>query len=447
MKKRKKLTILILFTLFLSMIPLSITSDPVFANFEKGNRNPCLLSDGTTKDDSSSGNSSGGIEGEWTQEGTQAYLNAKAIFDRYTKTYGFSGASGAGIVGNAGNESGSKFNPFIIEIGSPSYQKLGAETKDARLVTGSVGTNGYGVFQISPGEKLGKWEGYKVEEDPARAIEVQMDYFWSGYGGAATQNGVKNNPNLKEMATASTPEQGTWLWFYNVEIARGTFESYDKKETREGFARTAYKLFGGENIKADSSLFTGIKDSDESGDKTNGDNANNKSSFCSTKSSNNSPKENIVEDALSLEGYFTYLQSHGVHLIGGDIKNPKKNGATDCSGFVWLVLARLGYNVPENMQWYTGAMAADAKGSKQWLEKVNDSDAKAGDIVIANVGSGTSDDGHTAILIEDYHGNDTQIIQSGGEGDGSISRGTIGNSFGSLLRGEVIFAKALKTNK
>lgn len=152
----------------------------------------------------------------------------------------------------------------------------------------------------------------------------------------------------------------------------------------------------------------------------------------------------IVSVAKSLLGYFTYQLIHGEAYIGS-VANPDRNGVTDCSGYVWLVLAMCGYRVPANMQWYTGSMTSDARGAHQWLQEIAPEQSKAGDIIIYNVGGGAGANGHTAILLETYRGNDTQIIQMGGDGRFSgVNTSTMGYSFGSLLGGDRCIARAVK---
>ena len=142
----------------------------------------------------------------------------------------------------------------------------------------------------------------------------------------------------------------------------------------------------------------------------------------------------ILDVAKSWLGYFYYIQLHPSSDLG-DFLNPNKSGGTDCSGFVWLVLNKAGYAVPSNMQWYTGSMTADARGSKRWLREISSSEAKAGDIVIVNQGSGAGNNGHTAILTEDYHGHQTKIIEMGGMNSNGVGYGRIDLSFGYLLNG------------
>lgn len=148
----------------------------------------------------------------------------------------------------------------------------------------------------------------------------------------------------------------------------------------------------------------------------------------------------ILEAARSFLGWFYYKLQHPSADLG-DLNNPNKAGGTDCSGFVWLALNKAGYKVPPNMGWFTGSMADDARGAKQYLQEVPASEAKAGDIIIANMGAGVGKDGHTAILTEDWHGNTTKIIEQGGYGSDSVHEGQTDTSFGYLLSFDICFAR------
>ncbi len=216
----------------------------LFAAVSGGNGNDC----GDTVE-ASANTESGFGGGDWTKKGSQGYKNAKAIFDYWTKKRGFSGAAAAGVVGNAGNES--HFDPFVVQIGSESYLQHGARVKNAALINGPTGTNGYGLFQISPGSKLAKWSGYSVTDDEAEASTIQMDYFWNAYGGASISNGIKNSGHKIKIGTSGSVEEGTWNWFYYVELSAGSQSNYDKKANREAIAQKAYELFDGASIKAD----------------------------------------------------------------------------------------------------------------------------------------------------------------------------------------------------
>lgn len=166
---------------------------------------------------------------------------------------------------------------------------------------------------------------------------------------------------------------------------------------------------------------------------------------CSIESSGNSDS-NILESAKKYIGWFHYPNpiAHNLQMIGGDPRKPNKEGETDCSGFIWLALENAGYKVPPNMGWFTGSMTADARGSHEWLNSISDSEAEAGDVVIVNVGQGSGSNGHTAIIAEKWHGNDTKIIQMGGN-DSITNESTFGNSFSSLLgSGDICFARPIK---
>lgn len=152
----------------------------------------------------------------------------------------------------------------------------------------------------------------------------------------------------------------------------------------------------------------------------------------------------ILEIAKGWLGWFHYDQVHPAPDLGTDLKNPNKEGRTDCSGFVWLVLNKAGYSVPPNMQWYTGSMASDARGTKQYLREISESEAQAGDVIIVNQGGGAGSNGHTGILTEKWKGYDTKIIQEGGNGD-RVNIEAFGTSFTSLISGgDICFARPVK---
>ena len=148
----------------------------------------------------------------------------------------------------------------------------------------------------------------------------------------------------------------------------------------------------------------------------------------------------ILEVAKSLLGYFSYSQENRTSF--GDPMNPKKSGQADCSSFVWLVLTKAGYKTPQ-VAWVTPSMTSDARGAKQYLQEIPESEAKAGDILVVNLGAGFGNDGHTAILAENWHGNTTKIIEMGGYGADSVHEGQVDTSFGYLLAGDICFARAV----
>lgn len=173
----------------------------------------------------------------------------------------------------------------------------------------------------------------------------------------------------------------------------------------------------------------------------NGGEESNVSVKCSSTISDNS---DIIKIAKGWLGWFHYDQIHPAPDLGSDLKKPNKEGHTDCSGFVWLVLNKCGYKVPGNMQWFTGAMANDARGDHQWFQVVNESETEAGDVIIVNKGSGAGSNGHTGILVEKWKGQETKVIQEGGNGD-SVNIEAFSTSFTSLINGgDICFARPIK---
>ena len=182
----------------------------------------------------------------------------------------------------------------------------------------------------------------------------------------------------------------------------------------------------GESILNEANITTG-SDNHITGEK-------NKSDGCDSTVGSHYSRSNskIIDEGRKYLGWFYYTQDHSLGAFG-DWDSPSKSAGTDCSGFIWFVLHKLGgYKLPDNMQWYTGSMENDAKGQHQWLQEIPAKEAKAGDIVIVNTGNGAGSAGHTAFLTEDWHGADTKIIQQGGMGS-SVNEAKYGDSFMSLL--------------
>lgn len=438
----KKANIFLLFTAFLSTILLLTVNDQkVAANFE-AYQNRCIVEPPKSddKDDSGEGDSSeGDVTGDWTQEGTATNKVAKETFTYWGKRLG--GAGAAGAVGSVGVES--TFVPKIVQGGGTS--------DNPKEITGAVGTNGYGLYQVSPGSKYGNWEGYT---EPT--VENQSDYIWLGYGGAAIQNGLKNSPKaVKALTESKSPEEAAWHWYYYVENAGQSQGSYDKKADRESIARKAYEIFGGADIDPDSAIVDGETNADNGSDQAEQKKLD---AICGGGSATSDAGESdseIVNAGRKLLGWFHYELIHGEHHIGS-VENPKKDGITDCSGFVWLVLSQCGYNTPENMGWYTQTMDDDAKGEQKYLKKISPEEAGAGDVVIVNTGDGSGGAGHTAILTEKWKTNEpevsntTKIIQMGGDPSASgVNEGTFVNGFLSLVNGSrgahrITFARPVK---
>lgn len=363
----------------------------------KGGDDCNSLTDGSFK-----GGKITGTTGDWSRKGTKAYNTAKQVFD-YWVSKGMSGAQAAGIVGNiAGGED------TTMEL--KRYEVPGDKSR------------GGGLYQFTPLTKFlaishGDWS-VKAQGDAVMKLEPQT-----------VKSYMSSTKGKSPEACASK-----WEWGYE-RPASGPGKS--SEPSRRSAARKIYDLFGGSKIKGKNSLLGGAAKGAAKGAET-GD------SSCDDYGDGGAVHGDIAKTAKKYIGWFSYQQSHGEHFIGS-VKHPNKNGVTDCSGFVWFVLAKAGYKVPANMGWYTKTMEQDARGPHKWLKQISAKNSRAGDIIISNIGSGSSDNGHTAILLEKFHGSGTKIIQEGGEGGkGGVNIGHFGPSFGYLTSGTITIARAIK---
>lgn len=399
-------TALLLFPVF---APFGARTAEVKANFE-GYKSNCLTSADSDPTKSDTGADIGGVGGDWTKKGTATNKNAQIIFDDLTKTVGFSGAGASGALAIAKRES--MFDPKAINPG------------------GGVA----GWFQ---------WSGFSHNLNGSR-ITAEGSIKPGDTSTLTPENEIKLlnfelNGNWKKAKTvvgnATDPKQASldWSQYYEgVSLSDGQTKAGQLVQD----AQTAYQAFGGANISANSALLGG----------TAGANAGEQKSQDSNKcQSTDSNDDGIVGVAKSLLGYFTYGLAHGESLIGS-VDSPNRSGITDCSGFVWLVLAKAGYNVPKNMAWFTQTMEDDSKGKHQYLTQIDENQAGAGDVVIVNTGDGSGANGHTAILEEKWKGDKTKIIQMGGiPGAGGVNESTFKDSFLSLLSdGKPVFARPVK---
>lgn len=303
---------------------------------------------------------------------------------------GYSQAAAAGILGNINGEAGPSMNPDIDQIGGPAYGAIQFDGSAYPLVPPA--TYDGRVYVQNLMRAAGIKDDYKTMAAQMRLVNwANSNGQWIGKVEPLTVAGFK---------AMTDPAQAAYAFENNFERPASAHPD------RQGFAVTWYNKFKDLKIPQANS--------------------------------------DIVSVAKSLLEYFTYQLIHGESYIGS-VANPDRNGITDCSGYVWLVLAKAGYRVPSNMQWYTGSMRDDARGTHNWFQEIAPEQSRAGDVVIYNVGGGAGANGHTAILLETYRGNETQIIQMGGDSRFSgVNTSTIGYSFGSLLGGDRCIARAVK---
>lgn len=346
--------------------------------------------------------SSSGSMGAWTQKGTKAYNVAKSIFDFLVKKEGFSGAGAAGAVANASRES--SFNPKAY---NPGGQVAGIFQWS---LDGSINGGTGGKGRISSG-------GY-ISGDGKRGLnlknQLKLIHHELHHGYSAVRPLV---------GKATDPYQAAQDWsakYEGVALSDGQTKLSQLKTD----AQKAYRMFGGSKYKSNNSLLgSAANGADSSASDQSGDDECDDGSDIG----DGGP---LLTEAKKLLGYFTY-GGHGPASYGG-WKHPNKNGQTDCSGFVWLAMKRAGYPVG-NDAFSTPAMEADARGSHKYLKQISAKNAKPGDVIIMNVGGGSGQNGHTAIIAGKYKGYQTKIIEMGGTNNGHIHTSNIHDSFLSLI--------------
>lgn len=378
----------------------------------------------------------GGSMGNWTQDGTQENETAKKVVDML-KGMGWSGPAIAGILGNMAAESGFRIQAVNIKADGSS-------------------DGGTGLIQwtserqkalVKLAKEMGKSE-YDLDVQ-LKQLELDLknpDMWTSSY-----------TPNFSPTYynSLTDPKEAAVRFYISSFVAGGayTYDPDGSSAKRSAAAQEAYSLFNLAEINGDDSKIKSLLGGDnQSTANVNSATAENINNVMCDESTEQGDTSSIVSTAQSLNGYFTYSSSARTNFAkSGDYKKVSKlsdidkNGNADCSSFVWLVLKLAGYNVPDDC-WYTKSMEEDAKGSQKYLKAIDESQAKAGDIVIVNTGDGSGSNGHTAILLEDWHGTDTRVINEGGsQSNGSVHESKFSTEFyPSLKDGVHTFATPVK---
>lgn len=422
---KKVIAVLLVSSLFVILISPYVPQ----ANFE-GYKQKCgETSSQATSKEADNGSAIVANGGDWTKKGTGANKVATEIWD-YWKSKGFGGPAISGVLGNIAHEGGFGIpdraeghfgdDPKTNSISEGVVPLVGG----SQYPVGKTGMQegGAGLYQFTPYSKFAM-----VGDAKWKSVKAQGDFVWSSEVGKAKW--------LNSYISLSSVEEAVSMWFSKYE--RGA--SLNPAKFTSG--KQAYTLFGGSNIDADSALASAVDTATEGETKAEESKEMGGCPITSADSENGTKAsgegKGIIEKSMALVGYFTYVMVHGESYIGS-IEKPIKTGMTDCSGFVWLVLAQSGYKVPESMGWFTGTMMEDVKSSHTWLNDVKPEEAKAGDIVIVTKAGAT---GHTAILLEDWKkgsdgSNDTKIIQMGGSSKDGVNVSKFNVAFKSLLSGD-----------
>lgn len=302
---------------------------------------------------------------------------------------GYSKAAIAGILGNVQGEAGVSMNPDIAQIGGPAYGIVQWDGSAYPLVPPTTYDGRTYVQNLM--RAAGITEDYKTMSAQGKLLD------WTMFNGQWL--GIVQPTSVSSFKTITDPSAAAYTFERNYERPANTHPE------RQAWAVAWYNKFKDLQVQSGG---------------------------------------NILSTAKSLAGYFSYSQP--LRWNFGSVESPDRNGYADCSSFVWLALSKAGYKTAtRGTLWYTGSMRDDARGAKQYLTEVSPNNAKAGDIIIVNLGGGAGNDGHTAILAEDWHGYTTSIVEMGGMQSGGVGIGRVDWSFGYLLNGgDVCLARAKK---
>ena len=162
----------------------------------------------------------------------------------------------------------------------------------------------------------------------------------------------------------------------------------------------------------------------------------------SSDSSSQKDVSSIADNASKCVGYFKNGYSFSGHSVtamtGGkselnSVDDLSKTGSADCTAFTWAMAKVSGADVPSTV-WNTSSMA-DYAQKGQYLKKVDKDSAKKGTLVAAG---GTGAAGHSVILAEDWHGDDTKTYSMGD--DRGVVEVPFKQSMGRFNINEVTFA-------
>lgn len=350
-----------------------------------------------TGSQSSCGNNTD-VQSETNLDSKDMTTNAKNIYQHWKKKYNATPQGAAGVLGALQFES--QLNPKSVNSNS-----------------GATGLCQWLGDRLTALTQLAK----KENKSPTN-LGVQLDYLDQELGGSYKQ--------YQKILKMNDVHEATKQWTLGFEGLKNNPEQWYLQQ-RQSYADHWYSVIGTNDPASKNAM-------------ENASNGEQVALGCDNDPSFTGGND-IVKTAEHYKGWFYYNQTHPSKDLG-DLNNPNKSGGTDCSGFVWLVLNKAGYKVPANMGWYTATMASDANGAHKWLKSISSSQAKAGDIVIVNQGNGGGSNGHTAILLENWHGNSTKVIEEGGRTDrSSVNEDEFGTSFTSLLNGgSVVFAQPIK---
>lgn len=376
---------------------------------EKGNQlNPCLTSGSDSDGNSDSSDSSGdtGSNSSGDKEGKDVHTDVDVKFDDNSVPLGRAKVK---KLAKATAKAGEKIHGFKIDPGL-IYAQWVQESGQDFYSNPSLNGGAHNLGGLSSGGGVPDWlakKGVKVGSTHAEgdgkyysfpSYKVFAEAYISGHYPAvpkALKAGTKSGKGDADITAFAKVLRD--FKYYTASVAEYT------PGVKGGYA----SYYNATDVADD---ITTATDTPEEDNMTNCD---------TSKSENNVNSSKLEELAKSMVGYFKghYRNVHGAKYVSdkGDdedwsASDINKDGYTDCSGFVWLIMKVAGYKVPKEMGWDTGSMATDAHGKHAYLKAIDKDDAKAGTIV-THGGAGAN--GHTIILAEDWHGDNTMVYSMG----------------------------------
>lgn len=279
----------------------------------------------TSSSSSSNGNSGTGVGGYvWTKEGTEAYNNAKAVWDYWVNKHGFSGAGAAGIIGNIGGAENTGFVLDKHEVG---------------------GGSGGGLYQFTP---YTKYLNHPAS-DKSWSAENQSEVVWQleFKNNAIAKYGLKKS--ALDLAQSTDPAEATVIFERGYERPNMAVAHEDK---RIQAAKVAYEVFGGASVNFDQAKWDAGGGSDQKSTTGTTGSTNNSASDgkCSDQNGGNTFNGSTKDFKSCDKGGCTFdwmCESAGVCKNGDNGKNGKYAkyvnwiGSYQCVWYAWLRLGML----------------------------------------------------------------------------------------------------------
>lgn len=268
---------------------------------------------------SSSIDSSAAGDTDWTKEGTEAYKNAKKVFEAWINA-GVSGAAAAGVVGWVNSEGG-------FSMVGRAEGHFGSDLKTNSIAYGvePVGQSYYttaaggGIYQFTPYTKYAPL-GSPDWENPDKMTAAVIKFIAGGDWIPGPNDLTGGSHSFQQFAQETDPQQATLMW---NSYERGN-PAYIHTDQKKSDAQKAYDLFNGSKYKYDKDKFAktfGSSSTESPDSSSSGDSDSISSDGCSSSGSNHGGSGTWAKDG---EGEFPIATSYFVSKMEEMPDNIKK---------------------------------------------------------------------------------------------------------------------------